>query len=71
MPERLIISRLIASIGTLTEEKMRDPKRMLNQDQKNSWTDVIGQLSETPMGFGCLIPHYRLSLITYFAAFDL
>jgi replicative DNA helicase len=49
MPERLITSRLIASTGNFNRRKMRDPKRMLNQDQKNSWSDVMGQLSETHM----------------------
>lgn len=49
MPERLITSRLIASTGNINRRKMRDPKRMLNQDQKNSWSDVMGLLSETHM----------------------
>jgi replicative DNA helicase len=28
---------------------MRDPKRMLNESQKNKWSDVIGHLNETHM----------------------
>ncbi|PAE32303.1 DnaB-like helicase C-terminal domain-containing protein [Bacillus sp. 7884-1] len=47
MPEKLITSRLIASTGNFNRRKMRDLKRMLNQDQKNSWSDVLGQLAET------------------------
>jgi replicative DNA helicase len=47
MPEKLITSRLIASTGNFNRRKMRDPKRMLSQDQKNSWSDVMGQLAET------------------------
>jgi replicative DNA helicase len=47
MPQRLITSRLMASTGGFNRAKMRDPKRMLNQDQKNKWSDVIGELTET------------------------
>ena len=47
MPEKLITSRLLASVGNFNRRKMRDPKRMLTQDQKNTWSDVIGQLTET------------------------
>jgi replicative DNA helicase len=49
MPERLITSRLIASTGGFNRSKMRDPKRMLNDRQKNNWSDVIGHLNETHM----------------------
>lgn len=49
MPERLITSRLIASTGGFNHAKMRDPKRMLNPSQKNKWSDVIGDLTETHM----------------------
>ncbi len=49
MPEKLITSRLIASTGGFNRVKMRDPKRMLNQTQKNTWSDVIGNLTETNM----------------------
>ncbi|WHY94681.1 DnaB-like helicase C-terminal domain-containing protein [Neobacillus cucumis] len=49
MPERLITSRLIASTGGFNRAKMRDPKRMLNPSQKNKWSDVIGDLTETLM----------------------
>ncbi|MFP5115892.1 DnaB-like helicase C-terminal domain-containing protein [Bacillaceae bacterium C204] len=49
MPERLITTRLIASTGAFNRAKMRDPKRMLNENQKNKWSDVIGDLSETHM----------------------
>jgi replicative DNA helicase len=49
MPEKLITSRLIASTGGFNRTKMRDPKRMLNENQKNKWSDVIGKLSETHM----------------------
>ncbi|PAE44297.1 DnaB-like helicase C-terminal domain-containing protein [Bacillus sp. 7884-1] len=47
MPEKLITSRLIASTGGFNRGKMRDPKRMLNENQKNKWSDVIGDLSDT------------------------
>ncbi|TDK59502.1 DNA helicase [Bacillus salipaludis] len=49
MPERLITSRLMASTGGFNRAKMRDPKRMLNPSQKNKWSDVIGDLTETHM----------------------
>jgi replicative DNA helicase len=49
MPEKLITSRLMASTGGFNRAKMRDPKRMLNQSQKNKWSDVIGDLNETHM----------------------
>ncbi|WP_102345961.1 DnaB-like helicase C-terminal domain-containing protein [Bacillus sp. Marseille-P3661] len=47
MPEKLITSRLIASTGGFNRAKMRDPKRMLTDRQKNIWSDVIGNLNET------------------------
>ena len=47
MPEKLITSRLMASTGGFNRTKMRDPKRMLSQDQKNKWSDVIGDLTRT------------------------
>jgi replicative DNA helicase len=49
MPEKLITSRLMASTGGFNRTKMRDPKRMLNENQKNKWSDVIGKLSGTHM----------------------
>ncbi|MEH7128745.1 DnaB-like helicase C-terminal domain-containing protein [Neobacillus drentensis] len=49
MREKLITSRLMASTGGFNRAKMRDPKRMLNPNQKNRWSDVIGDLSETYM----------------------
>jgi replicative DNA helicase len=49
MPEKLITSRLMASTGRFNRGKMRDPKRMLNENQKNIWSDVIGDLNETHM----------------------
>ncbi|MGM7724352.1 replicative DNA helicase [Metabacillus sp. Hm71] len=49
MPEKLITSRLIASTGGFNRRKMRDPKRMLSENQKNKWSDVIGELNETHM----------------------
>jgi replicative DNA helicase len=49
MPEKLITKRLIASTGGFNRTKMRDPKRMLNEQQKNKWSDVIGDLNETNM----------------------
>lgn len=45
--DELITSRLIASIGGFNRAKMRDPKRMLTESQKNKWSDVIGNLDET------------------------
>lgn len=47
MPEKLITSRLIASTGGFNRVKMRDPKEMLSEKQKNQWSDVIGDLSGT------------------------
>ncbi|QCJ42567.1 DNA helicase [Bacillus sp. S3] len=47
MPEKLITSRLMASTGGFNRGKMRDPKRMLSQSQKDKWFDVIGDLNET------------------------
>jgi replicative DNA helicase len=47
MPERLITTRLMASTGGFNRAKMRDPKRMLSQGQKDQWTDVIGTLNQT------------------------
>ncbi|PFP30643.1 DNA helicase [Bacillus sp. AFS073361] len=47
MPEKLITSRLMASTGGFNRAKMRDPKRMLSSNQKNRWSDVISNLSET------------------------
>ncbi|MFK9092514.1 replicative DNA helicase [Bacillus salipaludis] len=49
MPEKLITSRLMASTGGFNRGKMRDPKRMLSQSQKDLWFDVIGDLNETHM----------------------
>ncbi len=49
MPEKLITKRLIASTGGFNRSKMRDPKRMLSQRQKDKWSDVIGDLTETNM----------------------
>lgn len=47
MPEKLITTRLIASTGGFNRAKMRDPKRLLNENQKNKWSKVIGELSGT------------------------
>ncbi|MFD2445461.1 DnaB-like helicase C-terminal domain-containing protein [Bacillus sp. CGMCC 1.16607] len=47
MPEKLITKRLIASTGDFNRGKLRDPKRMLTESQKNKWSDVIGDLNET------------------------
>lgn len=47
MPEKLITSRLMASTGGFNRAKMRDPKRLLSEKQKNNWSDVIGDLGET------------------------
>jgi len=47
MPERLLTTRLIASTGGYNRAKMRDPKNLLNQSQKDKWPDVIGYLTET------------------------
>lgn len=47
MPEKLITFRLMASTGGFNRAKMRDPKRLLSEKQKNNWTDVIGDLGET------------------------
>ncbi|KKK39996.1 DNA helicase [Mesobacillus campisalis] len=47
MPEKQITSRLIASTGGFNRAKMRDPKTMLNEGQKDRWPGVIGRLTET------------------------
>jgi replicative DNA helicase len=47
MPEKLITSRLIASTGGFNRAKMRNPKKMLSQSQKEKWPKVIGNLNET------------------------
>ncbi|MEH7226364.1 DnaB-like helicase C-terminal domain-containing protein [Bacillus sp. JJ1566] len=47
MPEKLITSRLIASTGGYNRLRMRDPKNLLSQSQKDSWADVIGYLNKT------------------------
>lgn len=47
MPEKLITNRLMASTGCFNRSKMRDPKRMLTEDQKSIWTDVIQELCDT------------------------
>ncbi|PAD67951.1 DNA helicase [Bacillus sp. 7586-K] len=47
MPEKLITTRLIASTGGFNRTKMRNPKRMLTEEQKNKWSDVIHDLNET------------------------
>jgi replicative DNA helicase len=47
MPEKLITTRLIASTGGYNRLKMRDPKKMLSQSQKDRWADIIGYLNET------------------------
>ncbi|WP_175639393.1 replicative DNA helicase [Metabacillus schmidteae] len=49
MPEKQITTRLIASTGGFNRRKMRDPKQMLNDRQKQKWSDVIGELNETSM----------------------
>jgi replicative DNA helicase len=49
MPEKMITSRLIASTGSFNRIKMRDPKRLLNENQKNTWSDVMGNLNDTHM----------------------
>ncbi|MHC0038818.1 DnaB-like helicase C-terminal domain-containing protein [Pseudoneobacillus sp. C159] len=47
MPERLITIRLMASTGGYNRSKMRDPKRRLDENQKNKWSDVVGALAKT------------------------
>jgi replicative DNA helicase len=47
MPEKLITKRLIASTGGYNRSKMRDPKRLLTESQKNKWSDVLAELNET------------------------
>lgn len=47
MPEKLITKRLIASTGGFNRSKMRDPKKLLSENQKNKWAHVIGHLNET------------------------
>jgi len=63
MPEKLITTRLMASTGGYNRAKMRDPKRMLTQNQKDKWSDVIGDLNKTHMqifdGAGQSIPEIR------------
>ncbi|MFS0862067.1 DnaB helicase C-terminal domain-containing protein [Fredinandcohnia sp. 179-A 10B2 NHS] len=47
MPLKLITSRLVASTGGFNRVKMRDPKNMLNQVQKEKWMGVITHLNKT------------------------
>ncbi|WP_099363657.1 DnaB-like helicase C-terminal domain-containing protein [Fredinandcohnia onubensis] len=47
MPEKLITTRLIASTGGYNRLKMRDPLKLLSQNQKDRWADIIGYLNET------------------------
>lgn len=47
MPERLITSRLIASTGGFNRVKIRNPKKLLSQSQKNKWGGVINNLNKT------------------------
>lgn len=47
MPRAQLRDRLIASIGGYNRNKMRDPYRMLSDDQKKKWMEVIGRLTET------------------------
>ncbi|WP_078550480.1 replicative DNA helicase [Litchfieldia alkalitelluris] len=47
MPEKLLTTRLIASTGEFNRVKMRDPKKWLTQSQKDTWGDVMTNLSET------------------------
>lgn len=47
MPEKLITNRLIASTGGFNRAKMRNPKLLLTDRQKEKWTAVLGRLSKT------------------------
>jgi replicative DNA helicase len=47
MPEKLITTRLIASTGGFNRAKMRNPKQLLSEGQKDKWTNVLANLYET------------------------
>lgn len=47
MPEKSITSRLIASAGGFNRVKMRNPKLLLSQSQKDRWSSIIGSLNKT------------------------
>ncbi|SEN02387.1 replicative DNA helicase [Mesobacillus persicus] len=47
MPEKSITSRLIASTGGFNRVKMRNPKLLLSQSQKDRWPSIIGSLNKT------------------------
>lgn len=49
MPEKLIISRLVASTGNINRVKMRNPYKFLKPKQKEKWTTIIANLDETNM----------------------
>ncbi|SDP06724.1 replicative DNA helicase [Litchfieldia salsa] len=47
MPEKLLTTRLIASTGGFNRSKMKNPKELLSQPQKEKWPNVLGNLGET------------------------
>ncbi|WP_096224871.1 DnaB-like helicase C-terminal domain-containing protein [Geobacillus sp. FJAT-46040] len=47
MPKFQLRDRFIASTGGYNRNKMRDPYRMLSDDQKKKWMEVIGRLTKT------------------------
>lgn len=47
MREERITSRLVASTGGINRGKMLNLKKELDQNQKDKWPDVVGDLSET------------------------
>ncbi|APH04925.1 replicative DNA helicase [Bacillus weihaiensis] len=49
MPAKLITKRLIASTAGINRLKLRDPKKLLSEKQKNQWSDAIGKLNKTTM----------------------
>lgn len=47
MPEKMLTTRLIASVGGFNRSKMRDPKNHLSPKQKEKWPHVMTELSKT------------------------
>ncbi len=63
MPAKSLIKRLIASTGGFARDKMRDPHRMLSEEQKQRWPAALGKLNETNIqifdGSGQTVPEMR------------
>lgn len=51
MPTERLRDRLIASSGGISRSRMRDPYRLLTEQQKENWPKTIGVLSKTNIQF--------------------